>query len=88
MAVGNRAKLVGLNQVGLKRSGFSSATLQSLKRAYELLFLSEHNLKEAMGRVREEFPEVPEIQHLLHFIETSERGLLPADVREHRLNRG
>ncbi len=88
MAVGNRAKLVGLNQVGLKRSGFSSATLQSLKRAYELLFLSELNLKEALGRVREEFPEIPEIQHLLHFIETSERGLLPADVREHRLNRG
>jgi UDP-N-acetylglucosamine acyltransferase len=88
MAVGNRAKLVGLNSVGLKRHGFSSATLQSLKRAYELLFLSDHNLKEALGRVREEFPQVPEIQHLLHFIETSERGLLPADVREHRLNRG
>jgi UDP-N-acetylglucosamine acyltransferase len=88
MAVGNRAKLVGLNQVGLKRRGFSNATLQSLKRAYELLFLSEFNLKEAMARVREEFPQIPEIQHLLRFIETSERGLLPADVREHRLNRG
>ncbi|MEW6659275.1 MAG: acyl-ACP--UDP-N-acetylglucosamine O-acyltransferase [Thermodesulfobacteriota bacterium] len=88
MAVGNRAKLVGLNQVGLKRQGFSLATLQSLKRAYELLFLSEYNLKEALDRVREEFPQVPEVQHLLRFIETSERGLLPADVREHRLNRG
>jgi UDP-N-acetylglucosamine acyltransferase len=88
MAVGNRAKLVGLNQVGLKRHGFSSATLQSLKRAYELLFLSEYNLKEATGRVREELPQSPEIHHLLRFIETSERGLLPADVREHRLNRG
>jgi UDP-N-acetylglucosamine acyltransferase len=88
MAVGNRAKLVGLNQVGLKRFGFTGATLQILKRAYELLFLSDCNLKEALSRIREEFPQVPEIQHLLHFIETSERGLLPADVREHRLNRG
>ncbi|MFZ5453796.1 MAG: acyl-ACP--UDP-N-acetylglucosamine O-acyltransferase [Thermodesulfobacteriota bacterium] len=88
MAVGNRAKLVGLNLVGLKRSGFSDTTLQSLKRAFELLFLSEHNLKEAMTRVKQEFPQVPEINHLLHFLETSERGLLPADVREHRLNRG
>jgi UDP-N-acetylglucosamine acyltransferase len=88
MAVGNRAKLVGLNLVGLKRQGCSDTALQSLKRAYELLFLSEHNLKEAMARVREEFPQVPEIQHLLRFIESSERGLLPADVREHRLNRG
>ncbi len=88
MAVGNRAKLVGLNLVGLKRRGFSDTTLHSLKRAYELLFLSEYNLKEAMARVNQEFPQVPEIQHLLRFLETSERGLLPADVRENRLNRG
>ena len=88
MAVGNRAKLVGMNLVGLKRAGFSDTALQALKRSYELLFLSEYNLKEAMGRVRQEFPQVPEINHLLHFLETSERGLLPADVREHRLNRG
>jgi len=88
MAVGNRARLVGLNLVGLKRHGFSDATLHSLKRAYELLFLSELNQKEAITRIKEEFPQVPEIQHLLQFLENSERGLLPADVREHRLNRG
>ncbi|MBM4293406.1 MAG: acyl-ACP--UDP-N-acetylglucosamine O-acyltransferase [Deltaproteobacteria bacterium] len=88
MAVGNRAKLVGLNLVGLKRKGFTEGALQALKRAYELLFLSELNLKEAMDRVRQNFSDIPEIQHLLRFIETSERGILPADVREHRLNRG
>jgi len=88
MAVGNRAKLVGLNLVGLKRQGFTDSALQNLRRAYELLFLSELNLKEAMTRVRQDFPHDPEIQHLLRFIESSDRGLLPADVREHRLNRG
>jgi len=88
MAVGNRAKLVGLNLVGLKRQGFTDATLHGLKRAYELLFLSDLNQKEAMERIRQEYPQVPEVQHLLKFLETSERGLLPADVREHRLNRG
>jgi UDP-N-acetylglucosamine acyltransferase len=88
MAVGNRAKLVGLNLVGLKRSGFPDAIIQSLKRAYELLFLSERNQKEAMEMIRQEFPRVPEIQHLLHFLQTTERGLLPADVRENRVNRG
>ena len=83
MAVGNRAKLVGL-----KRQGFTDLTLQGLKRAYELLFLSDLNQKEAMERIRQEYPHIPEVQHLLKFLETSERGLLPADVREHRLNRG
>jgi len=88
MAVGNRAKLVGLNLVGLKRHGFTDATLQSLKRAYELLLLTEINQKEAISRIKEEFPHVPEIHYLLNFLEKSERGLLPADVREHRFNRG
>jgi UDP-N-acetylglucosamine acyltransferase len=88
MAVGNRAKLVGLNLVGLKRHGFTDSTLQPLKRAYELLFLSDLNQKEAMTRIKDELPQTPEIQHLLVFLEASERGLLPADVREHRLNRG
>ena len=88
MAVGNRAKLVGLNLVGLKRHGFTDSSLQPLKRAYELLFLSELNQKEAITRIKNELPPTPEIQHLLTFLETSERGLLPSDVREHRLNRG
>jgi UDP-N-acetylglucosamine acyltransferase len=88
MAVGNRAKLVGLNLVGLKRHGFTDSTLQPLKRAYELLFLSELNQKEAISRITAELPQTLEIQHLLTFLESSDRGLLPADVREHRLNRG
>jgi UDP-2,3-diacylglucosamine hydrolase len=74
MVVGNRAKIVGLNLVGLKRAGFTDSSLHGLKRAYELLFLSDLKLKEAMDRVRQEIPETPEIQDLLQFIETSERG--------------
>lgn len=88
MAVGNRAKLVGLNLVGLKRSGFSDATIQALRQAYELLFASGLNLKEAVTQVRENFPQIPEIQHLLWFVESSERGLVPVDARENRSHRG
>jgi UDP-N-acetylglucosamine acyltransferase len=88
MVYGNRAKIVGLNLVGLKRAGFSAADLQALSRAFDLLFLSDLKQKEAIEQVRRECPDNPGIEHLLHFLETSERGLLPADVREHRLNRG
>jgi len=88
MAVGNRAKLVGLNLVGLKRSGFPDTTLQSLRQAYELLFASGRNLKEAVAQVREDIPQIPEIQHLLKFVESSERGLVPLDARENRSYRG
>jgi UDP-N-acetylglucosamine acyltransferase len=88
MAVGNRAKLVGINLVGLKRHGFTDSRIQPLKKAYETLFLSGINLKEAVAQVRQEFPDLTEIQHLLQFIETSERGLCPSNGREDRLNRG
>ncbi len=88
MAVGNRAKLVGLNLVGLKRSGFADATIQSLRQAYELLFTSGLNLKEAVAQVREDVSQTPEIQHLLRFVEGSERGLVPVDARENRSYRG
>ncbi len=88
MAIGNRAKIVGLNLVGLKRHGFSLATLDILKTAYELLFTSELTLKEAMVQVRQRFPEEPAILKLLQFLETSERGVSPIDVRENRSYRG
>ncbi len=88
MAVGNRAKIVGLNLVGLKRHGFSLATLDTLKNAFEILFTSELTLKEAILQIREKFPAEPAIATLLHFLETSERGLAPIDARENRSNRG
>lgn len=88
MAVGNRAKLVGLNLVGLKRAGFPDTTIQALRQAYDLLFLSGLNLREAVARAREEVSPTPEIQHLLAFVESTERGLVPADVRENRSYRG
>ncbi len=85
---GNRAKLVGLNLVGLKRAGFSDTSLQALKQAYETLFLSSLNMKEALHKVREELAHIPEVRHLLEFIESTERGLVPADGRENRTHRG
>jgi len=88
MAVGNRAKLVGLNLVGLKRRGFADSTVQALRQAFELLFASGLNLKEGVARVREELPPLPEVQHLLQFVESSERGLVPMDVKENRSHRG
>jgi len=88
MAVGNRAKIVGLNLVGLKRHGFSTATLDSLKTAFETLFVSELTLKEAMAQLRQRYPEENAIKIMLDFLEHSERGLAPIDARENRTHRG
>ena len=75
IAAGDRAKLHGLNVVGLKRQGFSNNTLAMLKKAYRLVFRIGLTLNEAIERVAAEVEQVPEVVHLIEFIKSSERGI-------------
>jgi UDP-N-acetylglucosamine acyltransferase len=74
-AVGNPIELYGLNSVGLQRAGFSVETIAALKRLYRLFFNSELNHTQAMDRARAELPPLPEIEHFLEFLSTSQRGV-------------
>ncbi|GAB6182856.1 acyl-ACP--UDP-N-acetylglucosamine O-acyltransferase [Thermodesulfovibrio hydrogeniphilus] len=75
MASGTRAKLYGLNKVGLKRRGFSDETIDILNKAYRILFRSKLSLKEAIEKIKEDLPQIPEIKHLIEFIEANKRGI-------------
>ena len=75
IAAGDRAKLHGLNSVGLKRHGFSQETLSSLKKAYRIFFRIGLTLNEAIERVKAEVEQVPEVNNLIQFIKSSERGI-------------
>ena len=74
MASGNRAKLFGLNNVGLKRHRFPEATLAALKKSYRILFRSHLPFQRAVERVEAEVPDIPEVRHLLEFLKVSKRG--------------
>ena len=75
-AAGSRAKLYGLNTIGLKRFKFSEETLRALKKAYRIIFRSNLTLENALKQVSEdEMAALPEIQHLLQFIQKSKRGI-------------
>jgi len=74
-ASGNRAKLYGLNTIGLKRHGFKESTIKDLKQAYRILFRSKLTLKEAIDMVRREVKPSAEIKHLIDFIERNKRGI-------------
>ncbi len=50
MASGARAKLYGLNVIGLKRHGFSDETINNLKKAYKILFREKRTLKDALKK--------------------------------------
>lgn len=74
-AAGNRAKLYGLNLVGLKRRGFSDDIINTLKKVYKIVFRSALTQEEACRRVTEEFPGSPEAMQLVEFMKTSKRGV-------------
>ncbi len=74
MVAGDRARLVGVNHVGLRRRNFSGEAMRSVKRAFHIVFHSKLRLESALRRVREELGNSPEVERLVCFLETSERG--------------
>lgn len=72
---GHRAELAGLNTVGLTRHNFGEDQIRRIKQAYRTLFREKLQLREAISRVRAELGDDPRVEHLLRFIEGSERGV-------------
>ncbi|MFL6336762.1 MAG: acyl-ACP--UDP-N-acetylglucosamine O-acyltransferase, partial [Pyrinomonadaceae bacterium] len=76
LTVGNHAKCYGLNTVGMKRRGYAQETVEALHHAFRLLLSSKLNTTQALARIREELRGSQEVEELLHFIETSRRGVV------------
>jgi UDP-N-acetylglucosamine acyltransferase len=76
-SVGNRARLYGLNTIGLVRRGFPPDTVAKLKRAYRLLMVSKLNTSRALTEIEQD-PRLQcdEVRYLLEFIRTSKRGVV------------
>ena len=74
-AAGDRARLYGINTVGLKRHGFSTQTLSALKKTYRIFFRIGLTVNEAVARVRAEVEQIPDVVNLVEFIKSSQRGV-------------
>lgn len=75
MCVGQPAKVIRTNLVGLKRAGVPAAAIAQLKKAFKILFFSELAKAHALERIAGELESSPELEHLIFFAKTSERGL-------------
>ena len=72
--VGNRARIYGLNTIGLVRRKFSSDSITKLRRAYRYLLHS--NTSRALAQIeRDPSLHCDEVQYLVDFIRTSSRGV-------------
>jgi len=72
---GHPARVYGLNSVGLKRAKFSLEKVNLLKKAFKFLFFSDLAKKTAVEKIQKEIEKTPEVEHLIHFVQTSQRGL-------------
>lgn len=75
VAAGNPARVRGLNAVGLRRSGFSFEFRHQLKTAYRTLYRSGLNVSQALATIQRQSDLSVPVQHLVRFIERSERGI-------------
>jgi UDP-N-acetylglucosamine acyltransferase len=80
-AQGNRARLVGLNLVGMKRRGFSKETMEEIKSAYRILFLSGILMEEALDQI-DATSSCPEVKEMVDFIHASKRGIARPSRKE------
>jgi UDP-N-acetylglucosamine acyltransferase len=75
--VGNRARIYGLNTIGLMRRGFTPEVIGKLKRAYRYLLTSRLNTTRALNKIEQDSTlSCPEVQYLVDFIRSSQRGAL------------
>jgi UDP-N-acetylglucosamine acyltransferase len=76
MADGNPLEVHTINSVGLKRRGIPEDVEGLIKKAHRILYREGLSTRQALEKMEKEIELIPEIQHLIHFIKTSERGIV------------
>jgi UDP-N-acetylglucosamine acyltransferase len=69
-------KIFGANKIGLERRGFSTDTIEALQTAFRLLTRAGLNTSQAIERIRAEVPPSVEVDEVIAFIQSSERGIV------------
>jgi UDP-N-acetylglucosamine acyltransferase len=79
--IGNRARLAGLNVIGLKRRGFDKVQVQRLRAAFRVLYGPSGVFATRLAEMRAQYGADPLVAEILAFIDApSHRGLIRADI--------
>jgi UDP-N-acetylglucosamine acyltransferase len=74
--VGHKPACYGLNRIGLERKGFSAEAIARLEAAVRVLTRARLNTAQALERLRTEHAGFPEVDYLIAFVETAQRGVI------------
>ena len=69
-------RVFGANRTGLERRGFSNDRIEDLQKAFRLLTRAGLNTTQAVERIRAEIPSSSELEELLEFMRSAERGFV------------
>ena len=76
LATGEPLKFAGVNNVGLRRRGFSAESRMNIKHAYKKIFYSDINMSQSIESIKSDFEQTEEVITILSFVENSNRGLI------------
>ena len=82
--MGDRARLSGVNIVGMKRRGLSRDEIHDVRKAYRLLFASEGTFQERLDEVAVEFTSSAPVMEIVDFIraDSSRKICQPEDAND------
>ena len=66
--IGDRARLTGLNIIGLQRHGFSREDIQGLRTAYQIMFSGDGTLSDRVTEAAERFAGIRPVDDIIAFI--------------------
>jgi UDP-N-acetylglucosamine acyltransferase len=76
ITVKNRITVAGVNVLGMRRAGISSADITTVRKACHILYRSDLLLKDAVRRLEDELGSHPLVAEMLQFIRESKRGIM------------
>jgi UDP-N-acetylglucosamine acyltransferase len=70
------SRAYGLNAIGLERRGFTKERIRRLHHAYKILLASKLNTTQALDKLKSEAERSEDVELLIRFVESSERGVI------------
>lgn len=74
-AAGNRARVIGINKEGLKRTGFPADLIRALHKSFRELLKSRTSQQEAFENLQPLCDKYPEVDEFVSFVRNSKRGI-------------
>ncbi len=69
-------RYAGINLIGLRRRGFDNETIELIHEAYRIIYNGTGTRAEGIEKIKKTLKITPEIQYIIDFIESSQRGII------------